>query len=60
EKERIEIALEDMQNDGILEQFNGFVRVTEIGKPFLRNICMVFDPSLHQNTKTERLFSATI
>ena len=60
EKERIELALEDMQNDGILEQFNGFVRVTENGKPFIRNICMVFDPTLHQNTKTEKLFSATI
>lgn len=60
EIERIEIALEEMQNDGILTHYNGQVQVTEKGKPFLRNISMVFDPTLHQNTKTERLFSATI
>ncbi|MEE4659107.1 MAG: oxygen-independent coproporphyrinogen III oxidase [Halieaceae bacterium] len=39
-------ALEDMARDGLLELDAGEIRVTELGRPFLRNICMVFDQYL--------------
>lgn len=36
------------------------VRVTELGYPFVRNICMAFDLDLHQYQGEKPLFSATI
>ncbi|MEM0954009.1 MAG: oxygen-independent coproporphyrinogen III oxidase [Pseudomonadota bacterium] len=39
-------ALQDMADDGLIELDTGAIRVTERGRPFLRNICMVFDQYL--------------
>lgn len=36
-------ALSDMQNDGLIELDASTLSVTERGRPFLRNICMLFD-----------------
>jgi oxygen-independent coproporphyrinogen-3 oxidase len=36
----------DMERDGLLEIDTGSIRVTERGRPYLRNICMVFDQYL--------------
>lgn len=53
--------LEEMERDGLLMIENQSLEVTTLGKPFLRNICMVFDENLR---KTESLatpkFSRTI
>ena len=38
--------LRDMASDGLLEIEAGSIRVTERGRPYLRNICMVFDQYL--------------
>jgi oxygen-independent coproporphyrinogen-3 oxidase len=38
--------LRDMERDGLLEIETGAIRVTERGRPYLRNICMVFDQYL--------------
>ena len=38
--------LQRMADDGLLEIGKGSIRVTERGRPFLRNICMVFDQYL--------------
>lgn len=52
--------LEEMENDGLLELFEGGMRVTDKGKPFVRNICMAFDARLIRNKPETRLFSMTI
>ena len=39
-------ALRDMARDGLLEIDAGTIRVTERGRPYLRNICMIFDQYL--------------
>ena len=39
-------SLQDMARDGLLEIDDGAIRITEKGRPFLRNICMVFDQYL--------------
>ena len=40
------IALEQMQNDGLLELSEDALRVTQPGRLLIRNICMVFDKYL--------------
>jgi hypothetical protein len=36
------------------------ISVTDIGVPFVRNVCMVFDQNLQKGIATDRLFSRTI
>jgi oxygen-independent coproporphyrinogen-3 oxidase len=52
--------LKEMQDDGLLEMTQYQLRVTEKGRPFVRNICMAFDLKLHEKTPETRLFSMTI
>ena len=52
--------LEEFQDDGLLSFTNNSVKVNEIGKPFVRNICMVFDQYLNTELHSEKLFSQTI
>jgi oxygen-independent coproporphyrinogen-3 oxidase len=42
--------LQEMARDGLLELTDGAMRVTERGRPFLRNVCMVFDQYLTPQT----------
>ncbi len=58
--ESIFYALEGFQNDGLLYFTYNSVNVAEIGKPFVRNICMVFDQYLDSELNTEKIFSQTI
>ncbi len=58
--ESIFYALEEFQNDGLLYFTYNSVKVAEIGKPFVRNICMVFDQYLDSELNTEKIFSQTI
>lgn len=53
-------ALAEMEADGLLEIEGQHLRVTEAGKPFVRNICMAFDRRLQRDQPTTRLFSMTI
>jgi len=46
--------------DGLIELERGGCRVTEKGRPFLRNICMAFDARLARRTPEKLLFSRTI
>lgn len=50
--------LEAYQTEGMLEVLADGWRVTPLGAPFIRNICMVFDAYLNASSKT--LFSRTI
>jgi oxygen-independent coproporphyrinogen-3 oxidase len=41
-------ALEVMKSEGILRMLSGGLEVTESGRPFIRNICSIFDQTLKQ------------
>ncbi|HEX4050336.1 MAG TPA: oxygen-independent coproporphyrinogen III oxidase [Steroidobacteraceae bacterium] len=46
--------------DGLVELDAGGCRVTELGRPFLRNICMAFDARLARRMPDKALFSRTV
>lgn len=52
--------LETMEYDGLVDLGRGFIRVTEAGKPFVRNVCMALDARLWQKRPATQLFSATV
>lgn len=52
--------LQEMQEDGLLIMKKNSIKVTEKGKPFVRNICMAFDLRLIRKTPNTQLFSMTI
>ena len=52
--------LEEMKNDGLVVIHKDKIRVTDAGKPFVRNICMAFDLRLKRKTPETELFSMTI
>lgn len=54
------IKLKEMENDGLVEVFPNEIRVTENGRPFVRNICMAFDLLLQRKEPETRLFSMTV
>ncbi|HLU50582.1 MAG TPA: oxygen-independent coproporphyrinogen III oxidase [Flavobacteriaceae bacterium] len=53
-------GLEELKNDGIVEIENNQVTVTDIGRPFIRNVCMAFDPRLHAPQTQKQQFSMTV
>jgi len=52
--------LEEMELDGLIDTNNKKVSVTELGRPFVRNVCMAFDLLLHRKAPEKRIFSMTI
>ena len=52
--------LREMEKDGLLEISEDGLQVTEIGRPFVRNICMAFDLLLIRKVPGTRLFSMTV
>ena len=46
--------------DGLIEIGNTTIKITEKGRPFVRNICMAFDLRLQRNKPETQLFSMTI
>jgi len=52
--------LEEMENDLLIEIQPNSLKVTEKGRPFIRNICMAFDLRLQRNKPETRLFSMTV
>lgn len=52
--------LKDMQADGLVLLEVGKIRVTEIGRVFLRNIAMAFDSYLHQQSPDTPRYSKTV
>ena len=49
-----------MKKDGLVQIFSNSIQVTELGKPFIRNICMAFDLRMIENRTAHKLFSMTI
>ena len=54
------IRLKEMQKDGLIEIDSNYLKITEKGRPFVRNVCMAFDMKLQRNKPQTRLFSMTV
>jgi oxygen-independent coproporphyrinogen-3 oxidase len=54
------IRLDEMVADGLVEVSPYRLRVTDLGKSFVRNICMAFDARLWANVPKTELFSQTV
>ncbi|WP_271765719.1 oxygen-independent coproporphyrinogen III oxidase [Aquimarina algiphila] len=52
--------LEELALDGLLVKNDHSIKVTEKGRPFVRNICMAFDLRLQRSKPETTLFSMTI
>lgn len=52
--------LRPLETDGLVELRNNQIVVTDLGKSFLRNICMAFDQRLQLSTDKKELFSQAI
>lgn len=53
-------SLHEMELDQLITIQNNSLKVTEAGKPFIRNICMAFDLRLKRTIPTTKIFSMTI
>lgn len=51
-------SLADLEGDGLVQRSTSSLTVTELGRLFIRNIAMQFDPSV--STREKRRFSKTI
>jgi len=49
-----------MENDGILIIKENSIQVTDLGKAYVRNICMAFDLHLKRKAPETALFSMTV
>ncbi len=52
--------LKEMEDDGLIEIGSDYLQVYEVGRPFIRNICMAFDLHLIRKEPQTRVFSMTI
>ncbi|WP_420602899.1 oxygen-independent coproporphyrinogen III oxidase [Flagellimonas sp.] len=52
--------LSELESDGLVSIGPTHVKVTEKGRPFVRNISMAFDLKLHRKKPETRLFSMTV
>jgi oxygen-independent coproporphyrinogen-3 oxidase len=52
--------LREVENDGLVEITPFQIRVTQKGRPFIRNICMAFDVLLQRRSPETQLFSMTV
>jgi len=53
-------SLKEMEKDNLVVLNQNNIKVTEAGKPYIRNICMAFDLRLKRNYPETRLFSMAI
>ena len=60
EIEEILCKLSEMQNDGLIEISKNCLKVTETGKPYVRNVCLSFDLRLQRKKPQTKLFSMTV
>ena len=51
-------AIVEMEREGIVYLWNGGLKVTAAGEPFIRNICRIFDRRVCENNK--QVFSRAI
>ncbi|WP_417363581.1 oxygen-independent coproporphyrinogen III oxidase [Galbibacter sp.] len=53
-------SLQELKDDGLLIFTDHGIKVTDLGKAFVRNICMAFDVYLRRNQPKGQLFSLTV
>jgi oxygen-independent coproporphyrinogen-3 oxidase len=58
--EGIRERLGELEEDGLVKILGDSCKISEAGRPFLRNICMAFDARLIRNSPKTELFSRTI
>lgn len=58
--DEVQGRLDEMQRDGLVEVSATGVRVTEAGKPFVRNVCMALDARLARQAPDRPIFSRTV
>lgn len=54
------VSLKEMEDDNLLDIGTDYIKVTEKGKAFVRNICMAFDLRLKRKAPETKLFSMTV
>jgi oxygen-independent coproporphyrinogen-3 oxidase len=54
------IALKEIENDNLIVVESNKIKITEEGRPFVRNICMAFDLHLKRKSPETNLFSMTV
>jgi oxygen-independent coproporphyrinogen-3 oxidase len=54
------IKLKEMEQDSLIEFDTKSLRITEKGRPYVRNVCMAFDRLLQRKKPETQLFSMTI
>lgn len=54
------LDLKEIENDKLIVIEDNKIRITEAGKPFVRNICMAFDLHLKRKSPENNLFSMTV
>lgn len=54
------IQLKEMEVDGLVEISTNTIKITQKGKPFVRNVCMAFDVLLKRKQPDAKLFSMTV
>ncbi len=54
------VALKEIENDHLIVIENNKIKITEEGRPFVRNICMAFDLHLKRKSPETNLFSMTV
>ncbi len=52
--------LKEMESDGLVELTGRRLRLTEAGRPFLRNVCMALDARLWRHVPETQLFSQVL
>jgi len=52
--------LKELEEDGIVTVKENSLTITEMGRPFVRNVCMAFDLPLQKKKPNTRLFSMTV
>jgi oxygen-independent coproporphyrinogen-3 oxidase len=52
--------LHALEQDGLVELQSEGCSVTQLGRTFLRNVCMVLDARLARQTPPEKLFSRAV
>jgi len=61
--DRLEVSheeLNELERDGLIEKSAQELRITESGRPFLRNVCMLFDQRMRLQRPETRIFSSSI
>src|SRR5690606_24242279 len=53
-------SLQELKNDGLLTFSDHGIQVSDLGKAFIRNICMAFDVYLRKSKPETQLFSLTV